>query len=114
MVRGEAKQIKSHYQGKDEDFVVFVDDRATADKWKTDKSIPLAHFVSSFKIFITHKHGAQGPYDGASKSALENEFGTTDEDEVIKQILEKGTMQESEFGERTGTKNDSMGSRAGH
>jgi len=114
MTRGEGKQIKSHFQGKEDDFVVFVDDRATAEKWKTDKSIPLAHFVSSFKIFVTHKHGAQGPYDGASKASLENEFGTANADDVIKAILEKGTLQESEFGERTGTKNDSMGSRAGH
>ncbi|KAE8448389.1 hypothetical protein EG329_009633 [Mollisiaceae sp. DMI_Dod_QoI] len=114
MTRGEAKQVKSHYQGKDEDFIVFVDDLPTAQKWKTDKSIPLAHFVSSFKIFITHKHGAQGAYDGASKQALENEFGTANEDEVIKQILEKGTLQESEFGDRQGPKNDSMGARSAH
>ncbi|KAF8866629.1 shwachman-Bodian-diamond syndrome protein [Acephala macrosclerotiorum] len=114
MARGEAKQVKAHYQGKDEDFVVFVDDLPQAQKWKTDKSIPLAHFVSSFKIFITHKHGAQGPFDGASKAALENEFDTTNEDDIIKQILEKGTLQESEFKERSSTKNDSMGSQAGH
>lgn len=31
----------------------------------------------------------------ASASTLENEFGTKDEEEVIKQILEKGTLQES-------------------
>lgn len=34
--------------------------------------------------------------DGASKATLENEFGTTNDEEVIKQILEKGTLQESE------------------
>lgn len=45
---------------------------------------------------IPNRHGAQGPFDSASKSALENEFGTHNEDEVIKQILEKGTLQESE------------------
>lgn len=33
--------------------------------------------------------------DGASKATLENEFGTHVDDEVIKQILEKGTIQES-------------------
>lgn len=55
MARGEGKQVKAHYQGKDEDFVVFVDDLPQAQKWKSDKSIPLAHFVSSFKIFVTHK-----------------------------------------------------------
>jgi ribosome maturation protein Sdo1 len=43
-----------------------------------------------------NRHGAQGQLDGASKSTLENQFGTSNEDEVIKEILEKGTVQESE------------------
>lgn len=34
--------------------------------------------------------------DGASKSTLENEFGVSDEEEVIKKILESGSVQESE------------------
>lgn len=34
--------------------------------------------------------------DGASKSALDNEFGTHNEDEVIKQILTKGSVQTGE------------------
>ena len=34
--------------------------------------------------------------DGASHGTLENEFGTHVAEEVIKQILEKGTLQESE------------------
>jgi ribosome maturation protein Sdo1 len=42
------------------------------------------------------RHGAQGTFDGASKATLENEFGTANEDEVIKKILEKGTLQETE------------------
>ena len=78
--------------------------------------------------------------DGASNATLENEFGTSNEEEAIKQILEKGTLQESEVrspfpsvlrppshltktnantthkqaGERQGNKNDSMGARSGH
>ena len=114
MARGEANQPKIHYKGEAEDFVIFVDDIKTAENWKTDKTIPLAQVVSSFKIFITHKHGAQGSFDGASKATLENEFGTSDEEAVIKQIIEKGTLQEYEFPERTGTKNDNMGTRVGH
>ncbi len=42
------------------------------------------------------RHGAQGQMDTASKSTLENEFGTQNDEEAIKQILEKGTLQESE------------------
>merc|ERR1712230_198881 len=106
MVRGEASIVKCHYKGKTEDFVIFVDDVESAEKWKTDKSIPLVQFVS--------KQGKQGPLDGASNQTLETEFGTSQEEEVIKQIIEKGTMQETEGMARQGTKNDSMGARAGH
>ena len=55
MPRGNALQSKVHYQGKDEDFIVFVDDTAAVQNWKNDRSIPLAQVVSGFKIFITHK-----------------------------------------------------------
>jgi ribosome maturation protein Sdo1 len=34
--------------------------------------------------------------DGASKQTLENEFGTKNEDEVIKEILTNGQVQTSE------------------
>jgi hypothetical protein len=36
--------------------------------------------------------------EGASKSTLENEFGTSNEDEAVLKILEKGTLQEFEVG----------------
>ena len=55
MTRGEAPQVKVHYKGKDDDFLVFVEDVNTYKKWQSDKSVPMAHFVSSFKIFVTHK-----------------------------------------------------------
>jgi hypothetical protein len=34
--------------------------------------------------------------EGASKSTLENEFGTSNEDEAVLKILEKGSLQEFE------------------
>jgi hypothetical protein len=55
MVKGGAQELKVHYKGKDEDFIVFVDDVKALKDWKTDKSIPLAQVVSAFKIFVTHK-----------------------------------------------------------
>jgi hypothetical protein len=42
------------------------------------------------------RHGAQGLLEGASKAMLENEFGTTKEDEAVRKILEKGSLQEFE------------------
>ncbi|KAL0939287.1 SDO1-like protein C21C3.19 [Colletotrichum truncatum] len=114
MVRGEAQQLKVHYKGQADDFLVFVEDPELFKKWQSDKSVPLAHFVSAFKIFVTHKQGAQGTYDAASKASLDNEFGTHVDEEVIKVILEKGETQVSEFPERQGPKNDSKGPLVAH
>ncbi|KAH8889579.1 shwachman-Bodian-diamond syndrome protein [Thozetella sp. PMI_491] len=114
MARGEATQVKVHYKGKDEDFLVFVDNAKEHQDWLKDRSIPLSHVVSSFKVFITHKHGVQGTYDTASKATLENEFGTAVDEDVIKAILEKGSVQESQFAERQGVKNDTQGGLVAH
>jgi len=56
MPRGNAAQTKVHYQGKEDDFVIFVEDIEQVQKWKNDRSIPLAQVVSGFKIFVTHKY----------------------------------------------------------
>ncbi|KAJ4316762.1 hypothetical protein N0V84_007700 [Fusarium piperis] len=114
MARGETQQTKVYLKGSSEEFLIFIDDVESYKKWKSDKSVPLAHFISSFKIFLTHGQGLQGTYDTASKAALENEFGTSVDDEVIKQILEKGETQTSEMPERQGTKNDSKGPMVAH
>lgn len=55
MVRGEGQVNKVHYKGKEDDFIVMVEDVAEYNKWKGDKSIPLVEVVSGFKIFVTHK-----------------------------------------------------------
>ena len=56
MPRGNAPQSKVHYRGKEEDFVIYIDDAESVQKWKEDRSIPLAQVVKGFKIFITHKY----------------------------------------------------------
>ncbi|KAK4251911.1 ribosome maturation protein [Corynascus novoguineensis] len=109
MTRGDVSHVKVHYKGKDDDFIVFLDSVDDYQKWRTDKTVPLAQVVSSFKVFTTHKQGAQGLLEGASKAMLENEFGTAKDDEVVRQILEKGSLQEFEMAERQGRKNDSNG-----
>lgn len=109
MTKGEAITAKVHFKGNEDDFVVFVDDVEDFKKWQKDKSVPLANFVSSFKVFVTHRHGAQGTLDGASNAVMDNEFGTHVDEDVIKQILEKGSLQEAEFAERQGRKNDANG-----
>lgn len=42
---------------------------------------------------IVFSHGAHGILDSASKSALENEFGTHNEDDCMVKILEGGEYQ---------------------
>ncbi|KAI0389366.1 shwachman-Bodian-diamond syndrome protein [Xylariaceae sp. FL0594] len=110
MTKGEATQTKVHYKGADDDFIVFVDDHETYKKWLSDKSIPMVEFVSAFKVFVTNKQGNQGQLSDAAKLTLAAEFGTENVDDVIKQILEKGNVQESQFPARQGVKNIQMGS----
>ncbi|PGH07567.1 hypothetical protein AJ79_06237 [Helicocarpus griseus UAMH5409] len=114
MARGNVGVYKVFYKGQYDDFLVFVDDVATLKNWKKDRSIPLSQVVSGFKIFITHRQGAQGIHDGASKAMLENEFGTNKDDECIVKILEMGEIQETENQERNGVKNENMGPRVSH
>jgi ribosome maturation protein Sdo1 len=44
---------------------------------------------------VIHRHGAQGFLDAASKGMLESEFGTTKDEEIMKVILENGSVQET-------------------
>lgn len=48
------------------------------------------------KADVVIRHGKQGVLNTASNSQLENEFGTKNEDDVVKAILEKGDIQSSE------------------
>lgn len=52
--------------------------------------------------------------DGASKGALESEFGTHRDDDVMAQILEKGTVQQHEEHGRSGDKNITQGPSVAH
>jgi ribosome maturation protein Sdo1 len=95
MPRGEGENVKVHFKGSDDDFIVMAESIDAVNKWREDKSTPLVDVVDSFDVFITHKQGAQGVFDRASKSSLENEFGSSNEDDVVRKILEKGEVQES-------------------
>ncbi|KAJ5190238.1 uncharacterized protein N7498_009223 [Penicillium cinerascens] len=112
MPRANETTSKIFYKGKSEDFVVFVDDLEILKKWRNDRSIALADVLNGWKIFVTHSHGAQGVLDTASNAALENEFGTKNEDECMIKILEGGEFQTNTAREREGSKNDSKGSMA--
>jgi len=55
MTRGNAEQVKVHFKGKEDDYVVIVESGEAVRNWKGDRSIPLAQVVDGFKIFVTHK-----------------------------------------------------------
>ncbi|KAL2207271.1 DUF1960-domain-containing protein [Sarocladium strictum] len=108
MARGESTQTKVHYKKNEEDFLVFVDDVEAYKKFRDgDTTIPMAHFMSAFKIFTTNKQGAQGMYDTAPKNVLSAAFDTEDEDSIIKEILQKGDFQTVDMPSRQGATNDS-------
>jgi hypothetical protein len=49
-------------------------------------------------LTAANRQGVQGHLDNASKGTLENEFGTSDEEECLKKILTEGTLQNAEVG----------------
>ncbi|CAO2657835.1 Nn.00g070950.m01.CDS01 [Neocucurbitaria sp. VM-36] len=114
MARGNATHVQVFYKGSSGDvFTVFVESEEAIKQWKNDSSIPLAQVVAGYKIMMP-EHGKQGVLNTASNSQLENEFGTKNEDEIIKKILQQGEVQSSENPERQGSTNDSMGAMAAH
>ncbi|KAF2150769.1 DUF1960-domain-containing protein [Myriangium duriaei CBS 260.36] len=113
-MRGNSGVTRVHWKGKEDDYIIIVDSAKAAKDWRADKTIPLAQVVGGWKVFVTHKQGTQGVLDGASKGQLESEFGTSKEEDVVAQILEKGDIIESEASGRDGVTNDNKGSRIGH
>jgi len=109
MTRADTEQIKVHYKGNDDDFVVMAESIEAVKRWKEDKSTPLVDVVNSFDVFTTHKHGAQGTLDRASNALLENEFGTKNTDEVVQVILQKGDVQATQGAARQGERNPTNG-----
>ncbi|KAF3924285.1 hypothetical protein ABW21_db0206266 [Orbilia brochopaga] len=94
-MRGGDKVTKVYLQKGGEDFIVMVESHDMLQKWKKDSSTPLIDVVDGFSVFTTHKHGAQGVLDSASKSTLEDAFGTSNTDDVIQIILREGQVQTS-------------------
>ncbi|KAF8709529.1 MutL C terminal dimerization domain, partial [Rhizoctonia solani] len=86
------------------------------DQLITDKfisSVALALVVDSFTIFHSST-GHTGQWGEASKQQLEGTFGTSKEDDVVGQILNKGVSKTgSGFASKTGNKNDKNLSQRG-
>jgi hypothetical protein len=116
-MRGNAPQVKVHLKGSDDDYIIFVESAQAVRDWKANKSTTaLANVVSGYKVLVSHKYvsiwpatppspfkanhiisqGTTGILDEAANSQLENEFGTKKIEDVLEQILEKGTILETE------------------
>ncbi|KAK2739208.1 hypothetical protein FQN57_006651 [Myotisia sp. PD_48] len=109
MARGNGEACKVFFRGETEDFILYVDSAESVQNWKKDSSVPLAHVVSGWKVFVNRRGGATGIHDTASKQELENEFGSSNEDVVVPKILKEGEIQASAMPERNGSTNDSKG-----
>lgn len=104
---------KIFYKGSHEsDFVIFVEDNDLVQKYKKgDTTIPLIDIISIYKVFVNRQGGSEGVLDEASKQELNQEFGKSDIDEIIKKILNNGTDKHSSNLSRGGSSlNDSIGS----
>ena len=60
-------------------------------------------------MFINRQRGAEGILDEAAKLDLENEFKTSNADQVIKIILGEDKSKTGSIGEIGGSHNDSIG-----
>ncbi|KAK6522558.1 hypothetical protein TWF281_001998 [Arthrobotrys megalospora] len=114
-MRGAEKVNKVYLQKGGEDFVVLVEDKEALSKWKKDTTVPLTDVVDGFKVFTTHRQGAQGVLDSASNAILDSSFGTHKVDDIIPVILREGQLQVTGGSQdRFASTNDSKGSMANH
>ncbi|RCK55478.1 hypothetical protein Cantr_04293 [Candida viswanathii] len=110
---------KLFYKGKENDFVLFIDDPELLAKYRKDidtkgsSTIPIIDLVSIFKVFVNRQKGVDGILDEASKLDLLNDFGSSNIDLVIKIILDKGDDKSGAhaIGDTTASTNDSKGAR---
>jgi hypothetical protein len=56
MTRADTEQVKVHYKGNEDDFVIMAESVEAVKRWKEDKSTPLVDVVNSFDVFTTHKY----------------------------------------------------------
>ncbi|KAH9817339.1 ribosome maturation protein [Melampsora americana] len=95
-----------------DEFIAILSDVNAYKKWlgkEGDKSIPLVEIVDAFDVFHSGQ-GAQGLLNRPSKQELETVFGTSNDTEVIKIVLEKGRLESSDGQPlKFSSKNDNRG-----
>ena len=92
-----------------EEYMVVVNPEEYKKYKDGDTSVALALIVDSFDVFHSST-GHTGQWGRASKQQLEGTFGTSKEDEAVKQVLDKGVAQTgSGFAHKWTDTNDSRG-----
>ncbi|KAK7182872.1 hypothetical protein DPSP01_014392 [Paraphaeosphaeria sporulosa] len=114
MARGNSAQTQVFYKGStDVTFTIFVESEELVTEWKNDPSIPLSQVVAGWTILVP-EHDKRGILKTASNMQLEEEFGTSNEDEIVKKVLQQGSIQTRSDTERIGVTNESQGPRTAH
>jgi ribosome maturation protein Sdo1 len=109
MTKGTNQEVKVHFKGSSDDYIIYVNDVESVQKWKEDKSIPMVDVVNAFQVFVTHRQGAQGILDSASNADMDSEFGTHKVEDVVQQILEKGEVVTGKSSSKEADKNPTNG-----
>ncbi|KAI8054862.1 ribosome maturation protein [Thamnidium elegans] len=84
------QSTKVVYRGTDNTEFFVIANAGMVNKYRSDKSTPLIDVVQSFDIFTTNTGGNTGEAMSPSKGLLESSFNTSNEDEIVKTIIEKG------------------------
>lgn len=84
-----SQSVKVVYKINDTEFLVIAN-AGMVSKYKADKSIPLVEVVESFDVFTIANGGNTGEAIRPAKGVLESAFNTTNEDEIVKTIIQNG------------------------
>ncbi len=84
------QSVKVVYRGDEHNEFFVIANAGMVSKYKSDKTIPLIDVVQSFDILTTTTGGNTGEAIRPAKGLLESCFNTTNEDEIVKTIIEKG------------------------
>ncbi|KAI5797415.1 ribosome maturation protein [Peziza echinospora] len=121
-MRADQPSIRCCYKGETEEFIlILTHDNKLAEFRKelkhnpgTNTTVPLTEILDSFTIFTSNPQLGQVPLETPSKATLENEFGTGDQDFMIRKILEFGEVKEQKGRSREGNTNLTLGSFVPH
>ncbi|GAA5896741.1 Rtc3p [Sporobolomyces salmoneus] len=105
-----------------EEYIIIIQDKEAAEKWIAgDRTIPLVDIVDSFDVFTTGQ-GAQGILERPSKQVLDTVFSSTNQNDIVETVLEKGRILSGDIPHKFASKNDqrsgnyqhSTGASGGH